>query len=192
TTRDFALLHLIQRITPIEIKTPSLESELKEIIRERDDITKDRFDHIIENCIILDIDKSILIEDFFKLVAEKLCVRLNIESCNFLNLLIEREKESSTIITSGIALPHIIIEGEKTFDILLARCKPGIIFLDIPTKVNTVFVLAGTRDERNFHLRALSAIAQIVQDPHFNDRWLAAKSVEALRDNVLLGKRKRK
>ena len=58
TAQDFALLHLIQRIIPIEIKTRSLESELKEIIRERDDILKDRFDHIVEDCIILDIDKS--------------------------------------------------------------------------------------------------------------------------------------
>ena len=192
TTKEFALLHLIQRITAKEITTYSLESELKEIIRERDDIIKDKFDHIIENCIILDIDKQILVGDFFKLVAEKLCVRLNIESCNFLNLLIDREKESSTVIASGIAIPHIIIEGEKTFDILLARCKPGIIFHDIPMKVDTVFVLAGTRDERNFHLRALSAIAQIIQDPHFHDRWLAAKSIESIRDCVLLGKRKRK
>ncbi|MCK4525766.1 PTS sugar transporter subunit IIA, partial [candidate division WOR-3 bacterium] len=57
--------------------------------------------------------------------------------------------------------------------------------------VNTVFVLVGTKDERNFHLRALAAIAQIVQNPHFKDRWLAAKSEESLRDIVLLGKRSR-
>ncbi|MCK4527856.1 PTS sugar transporter subunit IIA, partial [candidate division WOR-3 bacterium] len=57
--------------------------------------------------------------------------------------------------------------------------------------VNTVFVLVGTKDERNFHLRALAAIAQIVQDSHFENRWLAAKSEESLRDTVLLGKRRR-
>jgi basic amino acid/polyamine antiporter, APA family len=191
-TKDFALLHLIQRIVPIEIKTQSLESELKEIIRERDDIIKDRFDHIVEDCIILDIDTSIPVEDMFKLVAEKLCVRLNVESCNFLNLLIDREKAGSTVITTGIAIPHIIIEGEKTFDILLVRCKPGVIFPDISEKIDTIFVLAGTRDERNFHLRALSAIAQIIQDHHFHKRWLSAKNIDALRDCVLLGVRKRK
>ncbi|NQT32778.1 MAG: PTS sugar transporter subunit IIA, partial [Candidatus Omnitrophica bacterium] len=48
-----------------------------------------------------------------------------------------------------------------------------------------------TRDERNFHLRALSAIAQIVQDPRFEKKWMKARSKEALRDIVLLGKRKR-
>ena len=127
-----------------------------------------------------------------KLVADKLCVRLNIESCNLLKQLNKHEKESSTVIAPGIAIPHIIIEGEKTFDILLARCKTGIIFPDIPEKVDTIFVLVGTRDERNFHLRALASIAQLIQDHHFHDRWLAARSVEALRDCVLLGKRERK
>ena len=54
-----------------------------------------------------------------------------------------------------------------------------------------IFVLAGTRDERNFHLRALAAIAQIVQDPHFEERWMRAKGIESLRDVILLGRRLR-
>jgi mannitol/fructose-specific phosphotransferase system IIA component (Ntr-type) len=54
-----------------------------------------------------------------------------------------------------------------------------------------VFVLAGSADERNFHLRALAAIAQIVQDPHFEEKWMEAKGEEALRDIVLLGERRR-
>jgi hypothetical protein len=37
--------------------------------------------------------------------------------------------------------------------------------------VQAVFVLAGTRDDRDFHLRALAGIAQIVQDPAFEKRW---------------------
>jgi len=75
--------------------------------------------------------------------------------------------------------------------ILLVRCRQGIIFPEKEQKVHMVFVIAGTKDERNFHLRALSAIAQIVQDPKFEDKWMSAKNKEGLRDIVLLGKRKR-
>jgi len=57
--------------------------------------------------------------------------------------------------------------------------------------VHAVFVLIGTRDERHFHLQALSAIAQIIQDPDFERKWMAAKSKEALRDIVLLSTRMR-
>jgi mannitol/fructose-specific phosphotransferase system IIA component (Ntr-type) len=106
-------------------------------------------------------------------------------------LLWERERESSTVITSGLAIPHIVIPGEGKFSILLARCRGGIVFDEQTPSVNTVFVLLGTKEERNFHLKALAAIAQIAQDSEFEKSWLAAKSIDELRDAVLLGKRKR-
>jgi len=46
-----------------------LESELKDIIRERDKITRDRFDRIIEKCPIMDIDERIPLEFAHEIVA---------------------------------------------------------------------------------------------------------------------------
>ncbi|WP_435548967.1 hypothetical protein [Desulfobacterium sp. N47] len=51
--------------------------------------------------------------------------------------------------------------------------------------------MVGTGDERNFHLRALSAIAQIVQDPYFENKRLKAKDEKSLRNIILHAKRKR-
>lgn len=191
TNREYALLHLIERITAKELTTYSLESELREIIRERDEIVKDRFDNITENCVILDIEKSIEVSDFFKLVADEMAPRLNEKPDLILKLLQEREKQSSTVLSPSLAIPHIVIDGEHLFDILLARCKEGIVFSDSYQKVQAVFVIIGTRDERNFHLQALSAIAQIAQDPVFEKNWISAKGKDALKDLVLLGTRKR-
>jgi mannitol/fructose-specific phosphotransferase system IIA component (Ntr-type) len=73
----------------------------------------------------------------------------------------------------------------------VVRDEEGIYFNREANNVHAVFILVGTKDERNFHLRALSAIAQIVHDPNFENRWLRAKNEEDLRDIVLLGKRKR-
>ncbi|MCK5595614.1 PTS sugar transporter subunit IIA, partial [bacterium] len=70
-------------------------------------------------------------------------------------------------------------------------CEAGISFTESLSPVYAVFILVGTRDERNFHLRALSAIAQITQDANFDKDWLHAKSIEGLRDIMLLGKRHR-
>ena len=191
TTREYALLHLIERITAKEITTHLLETELKEIIRERDDIMRDMFDTIIEQCIVLDIDETMPLDDFFKLVSNTLSPRIKIKAPLLFQLISDREKETSTVIAPGIAIPHIIIDGEHQFDILLIRCKKGIRFSDNDQKVHTVFVLVGTRDERNFHLRVLAAIAQILQSDNFNKKWLAAKNEQALRDIILLGKRMR-
>lgn len=190
-SKEYALLYLIERITSKELTTHLLEEELKEIIRERDEILKDRFDEVIERSAILDIDHTIKMEKFFKLVATKMANNLGVTSNSLFNLLLEREKETTTAITPHVAIPHIIIEGENKFDILIARCREGINFSKDAPNVKSVFVLIGTRDERNFHLRSLTAIAQIVQDPHFEDRWMVAKNKEVLRDIVLLGKRRR-
>ena len=190
-TREYALLHLIERITAKELTTRSLEAELREIIRERDEIIKDRFDNLVERCVVLDIENSMSLEEFFGLVAEAMSDRLNVEPSLLFKLLMDRERESSTLLSQGLAIPHIVIEGEHTFDILIARCREGIIFPNSEHRVHTVFVLIGTRDERNFHLHALAAIAQIVQDPHFEEKWMKAGDEEDLRDIILLGKRKR-
>jgi len=56
---------------------------------------------------------------------------------------------------------------------------------------HVMFVLAGSTDERNFHLRALMAIAHVVQAPDFMPRWMAAPHAEQLRDIVLLSRRLR-
>jgi mannitol/fructose-specific phosphotransferase system IIA component (Ntr-type) len=189
--REYALLHLVERITAKELTTHSLESELKEIIRERDDIVKDRFDHVVEEAVVLDIDRAMTVDEFFELVAERMAGRLDVEPPVLLRLLHEREKESTTVLTPYLAIPHIIVESEHSFDILLARCREGISFSESAPHVQAIFVLAGAKDERNFHLRALAAIAQIVQGADFERRWMAAKSEEDLRDIVLLGERRR-
>lgn len=187
--REYALLHLIERITARELTDHSLETELKEIIRERDEIVKDRFDHLIERALIMDIDRRISVEELFEVAASELSGRLKVERSYLLDKLLRREAESSTALMPGVSIPHIITEGAHAFEILMVRCKPGIVFAPGTRDVHAVFVLVGTRDERHFHLQALSAIAQIVQDADFEKRWLNARSGEALRDIVLLSTR---
>ncbi len=186
---EYAFLHLIERLTNKDLTKNLLESELKEIIRERDDIIRDRFDHIIENCRIIDQDTDLPISELLRIVAEQIAPQLNMDGNDLRRQLLERELDSSTAITPQLAIPHLIIPGEKVFDILLVRNRQGIHFSDNAPKVEAVFFLFGSKDERNFHLKALSSIAQIVQEPGFIERWRKAKNAQALRDAILLGKR---
>ncbi|MCD6318250.1 amino acid permease [Candidatus Aerophobetes bacterium] len=190
-TRKSALLHIIERVTAREIASDSLGAELRGILRERDNIIEDRFDKLVKNCKIIDIDKELTLTQFLKVAAEKLARRLNTNYGELFNALVLREKESTTEIRPGLAIPHIIIEGKHKFDLLIARCKSGVNFVDDMPPVYAVFILVGTRDERNFHLRVLSAIAQIVEDANFDRNWLRARNIDELRDIVLLAERHR-
>ncbi|MCK4585246.1 amino acid permease [candidate division WOR-3 bacterium] len=191
TMRKSALIHIVERVTAKEIAGNSLGGELREILKERDNIIEDRFDKLVNGCEIIDLDEEFSLEEFFTFAAKRLAKRFHIDSRQLRDSFITREKESTTEIRPGLAIPHIIIEGEHRFELLVARCRTGVDFTETLPPVYAVFVLVGSRDERNFHLRALSAIAQIVQDENFDKNWLNAKSIEELRDILLLAKRHR-
>jgi mannitol/fructose-specific phosphotransferase system IIA component (Ntr-type) len=189
--RESALLHLIERITAKELVTGTLESELRGIVLERDEVVLDRFDRIVEKCPVLDIDSHTELNAFFRLAADKLAERTSRSSSEIYATLSHREAEDSTAITPNLALPHIVIDGKREFEILLARCREGIAFSEEAPQVRAVFVLVGTADQRNFYLYALSAIAQVAGAPEFMNRWMRARTPQGLRDVVLLGERLR-
>ncbi len=189
--RRSAIMHLVERITARELTGRTLIGELKEILRERDEIVEDRFDRLIKNAVIIDIDHSVSADEAFKEISDKLSRRLDVDSGELLRLFKTREELSNTVIHPGLAIPHIIIDGNHKFDVLLVRCKDGIAFPDVAKPVKTMFVLIGTMDERNYHLRALMAIAQIAQEENFEKNWLAARNIEELRDVILLSSRTR-
>lgn len=189
--RKSALIHIVERVTAKEIAGDSLGAELREVLKERDEIIEDRFDKLVKGCEIIDIGKQITPIEFFTVVAKKIAGRLKINPQQLLDSLIEREKESTTEVRPGLAIPHITIDGKHKFELVIARCEAGINFTQDLPPVYVAFVLVGSRDERNFHLRALSAIAQIAQDPDFDKNWLRAKNIEELRDIILLARRHR-
>lgn len=184
-SRESEVVDLVERVTPEELTTRSLETEVKKIIEETDDAGRTRFDRLIERSAVMDIDRAIGFEEFFKRAAEIMSKELDLNRDVIFELLMERERKASTAVSPGLAIPHIIIDGEHSLSILLARCKDGITFSGTERPVHAVFVLVGTTDERDFHLRVLANIAEIVQDSRFEKRWLRARNERALRDVVL-------
>ncbi|MDP6491051.1 MAG: amino acid permease [Kiritimatiellia bacterium] len=189
--RESALVHVVERIAGRDLDSYSLGGELRDILRERDEITEDRFDLLVRNCEVMDLDHSVSMEEFFGMLGDSFSDRLQVPRDTVIDLLTKREQDTSTALTPQMAIPHLIVEGNGKFDILLIRCRDGIHFSDEAPAVQAVFALAGSPDERNFHLRALMAIAQIAQQKDFESRWQRARSPEALRDLVLLAHRKR-
>ncbi len=189
--RESALMYVVERITDRQIVTDTLRDELREVVKEREEIIEDEFDHLVKDALIFDFEDEMSFDEFIKVAADELHKRHKVPPGRFMQLFIEREKQSCTALRPGLAIPHIIIDGEKEFDMLVVRAKQGIIFPDAPEPVHIVFVLVGTRDMRHSHLRALMAIAQIAQQHDFDEKWLNAASTKDLRDIMLLGKRKR-
>ena len=190
-SRASAVMHVVERVTDRELKTVTLENELRDILIERDDIIEDRFDQLIRECEILDIKGKRSAEKIFRKISAILAKRLKTDEFLLFEKFLHREAEGSTVIQPGLAIPHVVVEGENKFDVLLIRARDGIAFPHADDPVRIMFVLAGSRDERNYHLRALMAIAQIAQEKHFEKQWLTARDTQAIRNLILLSTRKR-
>ncbi len=191
TSRESAFVYMVRKALSKEMRRSNLEDELREIALERDEVIRDRFDHLIHNCEILDLPSAMTAEEMFQQAARALTPRLGIDEDKLLEAFKAREATSSTVIQPGLAIPHIVVEGKGLFDVLLVRCKDGVRFPSVDEPVRTAFILVGSPDERNYHLRALMAIAHIVQERDFLPRWLKAPGGEGLRDLVLLSERSR-
>ena len=182
--REQALVNLVGRAACRKFSSMPIDREVTAIIHTKDDQRRLRFERLIAASPVLDLPSFLPYDRFFNQAAQILASYVDVPGDALLQLFMERETESSTALRPNLAIPHIIIDGIKTFHILLARCKQGIFFSELAPKVQAVFMLAGTRDERDYHLYVLASIAQVVQHAHFQERWLAAKNSASLRHLV--------
>lgn len=179
--RERALVNMVGRAASSKFTTQALDREVEAIIHTGNDQRRLRFEQLLEASTVLDLSSAMPYDRFFSQAAQALAPHVGVPSDTLFQLLMEREKESSTALRPDLAIPHIIIDGRNTFHILLARCREGIYFSELAPQVRAVFVLAGTRDQRDYHLYVLSAIAQTVQHTHFQEKWLRAKNLSSLR-----------
>lgn len=152
---------------------------------------RDHFDRLVETAPVLDLVHAISLEQFFARAADELGPALELEPRSLFRLLWEREQAGSTVLGPGLAVPHVLLQGSGVSRLLVARVRGGVVFPGQEEPVHAVFLLASTPDQRNLHLRALSAISQIVYHPDFATRWAAAPDAHGLRQLLLGAERRR-
>jgi amino acid transporter/mannitol/fructose-specific phosphotransferase system IIA component (Ntr-type) len=190
--REYALLHVVERVTGIKSTNYLVDEELREILIERDNITEERFDYLIKKCAILDFEEPPLPGVLTKQVAHILKEDIGVDENKIFRLLLTREKKRSVMIKPGVIVPSIIIPGHKKSDIILVRCKKGITFSDDYPPANTVFIMVSTPDEHHFYLHALMWLTQIAETPDFETKWLNALNTDEMRDIILSSWRKQR
>ena len=152
----------------------------------------DMFEELIRHCPIIDLPGNPTAHQVFEAASEALSPIVGMEAEEIAELLDKRERESSTVVATGVAIPHVVIDGDQPVALLLARCRDGAVFPgEGASPVEFVFVIIGARSARNLHLRVLSAIAQLFQDTAFEDIMTSAPETEDMR-NIILGTRRRR
>ncbi|MHC4328159.1 MAG: hypothetical protein ACYSWW_08585, partial [Planctomycetota bacterium] len=98
--RASAVLHIVERVADRELQTVTLENELRDILLERDDVIEDRFDKLIRECQILDIEGQKDAEEVFREVSAILAERLGSNEYVLFEKFLHRESEGGTCHTS--------------------------------------------------------------------------------------------
>jgi APA family basic amino acid/polyamine antiporter len=190
-TGEYALLHLIERITNRELTGDNLERELRTIVHEKNEVVHDPVDEVLKEAAVLDLPDTRSLRELFPRLADVLSGRLETAPREIERLLWKREQESSTAISEFVAVPHLVVKRPGLFTLVCARLPSGVRFSETFSNVKAVFVLAGSSDRRTLHLQTLAALAQIAMDRSFETEWLAARKAEQLREVLLLGERRR-
>jgi Trk K+ transport system NAD-binding subunit/Kef-type K+ transport system membrane component KefB/mannitol/fructose-specific phosphotransferase system IIA component (Ntr-type) len=187
-----AMLQMVEKAAAKELKDGvPFQKEVIQLIKSKVTSQPDRFDLLVAKGQVMDLKDQIDKHTFFKLAANVMSDPLETSADDLFHLLTKREDEMTTVLAPGLAVPHVILNGQKKFSVLLVRSKKGIEFSSSQPLVYAAFVLIGSRDQRNFHLQALAAIAQIVMEPGFEKKWMRAKGKKALKQMIITAERQR-
>lgn len=152
---------------------------------------QDVFEDLIHHCPIIDVKGAVDFLVVFQKAAESIAPFVGQPAAKIAALMRAREEESSTVVANGVAIPHVIIDGDQPVAMVIVRCREGIAFPQADSQpVRFTFVIVGARSARNVHLRILSAIAQLFQDAAFEDIMMAATDTNAIRQAILTTRRR--
>lgn len=152
---------------------------------------QDDLDILMGQAPVVDLEKEQTREAVFSRLAELFAPELGLSPEDIRSRFRAREEELSTWVAPGLAIPHIVVPGEKKFLLAILRSEEGIPWDTEDKKVRAIFAFVSTLDYRLLHLRILASIAQIAHHPEFMDRFLEAKNPRELREFLLSIPRRR-
>lgn len=118
-------------------------------------------------------DKNAALEEMAGWLAS--CHRL--DKKKVLEVLLERERISTTAIGEGVAIPHGKLAGVERVLGVFARSAEGVDFASLDgAPTHLFFVLIAPENAAADHLKALARISRLLKDEVFRRRLMAGRS----------------
>jgi len=126
--------------------------------------------------------KSTVLKEFVSLIKKHGLIK-NMEEVY--DALMEREKQTTTGIGRGIAIPHCKLKGIDRIIVALGRSKKGIDYKSLDSKpVNIFFVILSPVNMDDQHIKTLSAISKLLKHIHVNNAIMGAKTAREIMDII--------
>lgn len=123
-------------------------------------------------------DKAAAIEEMSSLLA---ACHPEMDRQKVLDVLLERERISTTAIGEGVAIPHGKLSNVERVSGVFARSPEGVDFASLDgAPTHLFFALIAPQNAAADHLKALARISRVLKDEGFRHRLMEAKTQEEL------------
>lgn len=181
------LERIAQEVLSRESAGPALDRELREIMKEKGLRPDDPYAEVVLRAEVRDLLPEAEWDDLMREAVERFSKEHPEHADAIREGLLEAGRHGETPAAEGIALPHILLEGVEKYELIAARSLSGLHFPGVEKPVHAVFVLLGSKDDPQQHLRMLAGIARRAEEPSFPGAWIDARDAGEIRKLILAG-----
>lgn len=194
--RAGAIFHTFARLG--ELRTPSLDTELGHILREKGLRQGDPFRELVARAAVADFGERVDFDEVIDAAANRLTERTAVTQKQ-LALGFREELDAGFLpMDRGVALPHLRVDDLSEPCLVLVRTSAGIAAPERSdsvieaeeasgalSKLRAVFFLLSPSEEHSYHLRLLGHLASVAERDGFIEQWREADGPEELRAALL-------
>ncbi len=186
-----AIYHVFERLG--RKRFAALDSELREILKEKGLRAHDPFDEIVAKARVIDAPTEASFEDIVSSAAEELSALLPTTATALSDGFLEGTRVGATPVTGGVALPHLRVPNIEQPLMVIARSREGIsinigdVFGEQHEEqaIHAIFFLISPESDPSQHLRLLAQLAGHVDQEGFMAKWLSASTNQELKEILL-------
>ena len=186
-----AIYHVFERLG--RKRFAALDSELREILKEKGLRAHDPFDEIVAKARVIDAPTEASFEDIVSSAAEELSALLPTTATALSDGFLEGTRVGATPVTGGVALPHLRVPNIEQPLMVIARSREGIsinigdVFGEQHEEqaIHAIFFLISPESDPSQHLRLLAQLAGHVDQEGFMAMWLSASTNQELKEILL-------
>ncbi len=186
-----AIYHIFERLG--RKRFAALDTELREILKEKGLRSHDPFDKIVAESRVVDAPHGATFEDIVATASEELSALLPTTATFLADGFLEGTRVGATPVTGGVALPHLRVPNIEQPMMVIARSRDGLT-IDIgdvfgeqhkEQSIHAIFFLVSPESDPSQHLRLLAQLAGHVDQEGFMARWLTAATNQDMKEILL-------
>jgi hypothetical protein len=183
--REYALLHVAERVMGEEQTDHLLDEELREILISRDSIRRSRLIEAVENLLVIDMNYLPPPNELSQKLAYSFSDRLGVDHGYLLEEFTKEGREAHLMPQESFVILSYQVKKRGVYDIGVIRTRRGAMFSEDTPPVHAAFIILFSRDESNFYLNSLMWLVKGCENIDFPEEWKRAKGERGIRELII-------